>query len=219
MLKHAPKTWKKLPFWKHRYPAVLEKLRERIEQGAVIFPRPQNVFKALQLTEFEKVKVVILGQDPYHLKGYAHGLSFSTLPHVRPLPSSLRNIFKEYSSDLGYPAPKTGDLRLWAERGVLLLNTCLTVEEGKANSHVDFGWDMLTFDILRALDQNDGVVFNLWGRQARSFKGCIERSPVVEAVHPSGLSAHNGWFGSRVFSRTNRYLLEQGREPIDWRLI
>lgn len=208
-------TWRKLPFWKHRYPKVKEKLQERLDQGATIYPRPRDLFAALRATKFQEVKVVILGQNPYDTKGLAHGYAFSVLPHIKKLPPSLRNILKEYETDLGYPMPKTGDLRPWAERGVLLLNTCLTVEDGRPNSHEDFGWDMLTFDILRALDQKGDCVFNLWGQSAKHFSGCIQDSPIVEAVHPSSLSAHRGWFGSRVFSRTNALL----KEPIDWRLI
>lgn len=212
-------TYRGLPFWKHRYPKVKEKLKERLDQGASVYPSPRNLFAALRATRFDDVKVVILGQNPYHTKGLAHGYAFSVLPHIKKLPPSLRNILKEYETDLGYPAPKTGDLRLWAERGVLLLNTCLTVEEGKTNSHEDFGWDMLTFDILRGLDARGGCVFNLWGRQAQSFIGCIEHSPIVSAPHPSGLSAHRGWFGSRVFSKTNKELSKIGVSTIDWRLV
>lgn len=212
-------TWRKLPFWKHKYPGVKQKLQERLDQGATIFPTPRNLFAALRSTRFEDVKVVILGQDPYHTKELAHGYAFSVLPHIKKLPPSLRNILQEYQTDLGYPAPKTGDLRPWAQRGVLLLNTCLTVEEGKANSHVGLGWEMLTFDILRALDARRGCVFNLWGRQAQSYIGCIEHSPIIHAVHPSGLSAHRGWFGSKVFSKTNEKLTEIGVPAIDWRLV
>ena len=212
-------TYRHLPFWKHRYPKVKEKLQERLDQGTTIFPSPRNLFAALRATRMEKVKVVILGQDPYHTKGLAHGYAFSVLPHIKKLPPSLRNILKEYETDLGYPAPKTGDLRLWAERGVLLLNTCLTVEEGKANSHVDFGWDMLTFDILRALDSRGGVVFNLWGRRAQFFSGCISSSPTICVPHPSGLSGYTGWFGSKVFSRSNQELTKLGVREIDWRLV
>jgi uracil-DNA glycosylase len=212
-------TYRHLPFWKHRYPKVKARLQERIDQGAIIYPRPKQLFAALRTTKFQDVKVVILAQDPYHTKGLAHGYAFSVLPHIKKLPASLRNIQTEYCSDLGYPKPKTGDLRPWAERGVLLLNTCLTVEEGRPNSHEDFGWDMLTFDILRALDSRGGVVFNLWGRQAQHFKGCISASPTICVPHPSGLSSYTGWFGSKVFSRSNQELAKCGVSPIDWRLI
>lgn len=212
------RTYRHLPFWKHKYPKVQEKLKERLDQGASVLPSPRNLFAALRHTKFNDVKVVILGQDPYHTKGLAHGYAFSVLPHIKKLPPSLLNIFKEYETDLGYKRPKTGDLRPWADRGVLLLNTCLTVEEGKANSHVGIGWEMLTFDILRSLDARGGCVFNLWGRQAQSYIGCIEHSPTVLATHPSGLSAHRGWFGSKVFSKTNDELSKIGVSAVDWRL-
>lgn len=212
-------TYRGLPFWKHRYPQVRQKLKERYDQGAIIYPHPRDLFAALRSTKFQDVKVVILGQNPYDTKGLAHGYAFSVLPHIKKLPQSLRNILKEYETDLGYPMPKTGDLRPWAEHGVLLLNTCLTTEEGEANSHEDFGWDMLTFDILRALDSRGGVVFNLWGRQAQHFKGCIERCPTICVPHPSGLSGYTGWFGSKVFSQSNQELAKLEVSPIEWRLI
>lgn len=184
------------------------------EYEADCLPRRQWWFHALELTPFNKVKCVILGQDPYPTKGHAHGLAFSVQPHVRRLPKSLVNIFTEYRSDLGYLAPRSGDLTVWAERGVLLLNTILTVEEGKPLSHAGLGWEKLTYEIVRALDERTGVVFCLWGKRAQEYQGALRSSPVVCSAHPSPLSANKGFFGSKPFTRINSHL----NEPINWKL-
>jgi uracil-DNA glycosylase len=164
--------------------------------------------------------VVILGQDPYHGPGQAHGLSFS-VQHGQPHPPSLQNIFKELSSDMGIARPQSGNLTPWAQRGVLLLNATLTVEAHRAGSHQNKGWEPFTDSIVRLLAaEKSGVVFILWGRYARAKESMIDRSKhaVVASAHPSPLSAHNGFFGSRPFSRTNEHLIAFGQAPIDWRL-
>ena len=204
------KGWKFLKFWKHGYPEV-ERYLSKCDSYL-----PYDCYAALRLTPFDKVKCVILGQDPYHTKGMAHGLAFSVLPHVKTLPPSLRNIFKEYQSDLDYPPPRNGDLRLWAERGVLLLNTILTVEEGKPLSHKNIGWEQLTYEIVRALGERGGTVFLLMGKVAQEYQGACGSCPVVSTAHPSPLS--KGFAGSKPFSRVNEELSKLGIEPIDWRL-
>jgi uracil-DNA glycosylase len=164
--------------------------------------------------------VLILGQDPYHGAGQAHGLCFSVGPDV-PLPPSLVNIFKELEDDLGYPPPDHGDLAHWARQGVLLLNAVLTVRAHKANSHQGKGWERFTDEVIRAVSaKTDMVVFILWGSYARRKKSLIDtgRHTVIESAHPSPLSAHNGFFGSKPFSRANAALVAAGREPIDWRI-
>ena len=185
--------------------------------GPHIFPPKELVYKAFDLTPFDKVKVVILGQDPYPTKGYANGLAFSVRPDVKPLPRSLQNIFKEYRDDLGYPQPRNGDLTLWAERGVLLLNSVLTVEEGKPLSHRGLGWEKLTIEVVQKLSEyREGLVFLLWGKSAQEYGGLINASKhlVYRSSHPSPLSADRGFLGSRPFSTANEFLTE----PIDWRL-
>jgi uracil-DNA glycosylase len=181
-----------------------------------VLPRQEDWFKALELTPFDKVKVVILGQDPYPTKGHAHGLAFSVQPHVRSLPPSLRNILKEYQSDLGYPAPRSGDLREWAERGVLLWNTILTVEEGKPLSHAGIGWEKLTYEIIKALADRGKVVMVLWGKKAQEYTALCHPLPVVASPHPSPLS--KGFLGSKPFTRVTEALVSQGVEPVEWRL-
>ena len=181
-------------------------------------PRKDLWYQALQSTPFDSVKCVILGQDPYHTKGMAHGLAFSVLPHWTRLPPTLQNIHKEYVSDLGYESPRSGCLRNWAERGVLLLNTSLTVEQGKADSHAKAGWSLLCYETLRSLHERGGVVFNLWGSRAQEYEAAVRGSRLVSTVHPSPLSAHRGWYGSKPFSKTNTHLKELNIEPIDWKL-
>ena len=186
--------------------------------GKVIFPAEENWFRALNLTPPDQVKVVILGQDPYHGEGQAHGLSFSVLPGVR-IPPSLRNIFKELESDLSVPPPRHGCLNSWAEQGVLLLNATLTVEQANAGSHQRQGWERFTDTIIQQLNERyEGLVFLLWGSYAQSKQQWIDKDKhrVLLAPHPSPLSAHRGFLGCRHFSQANRYLEEGGIKPINW---
>jgi uracil-DNA glycosylase len=185
-----------------------------------VYPPKDEVFAALHLTPLAEVKVVILGQDPYHGPGQAHGLCFSVRAGVRP-PPSLRNIFTELHADLGIDPPADGDLTSWARQGVLLLNTTLTVRAHEAASHQRKGWETFTDRVLEAVDaQPRTVVFILWGASARRKRALIDtsRHVVIESPHPSPLSAHRGFFGSRPFSRANEALVAAGREPVDWRL-
>jgi uracil-DNA glycosylase len=185
-----------------------------------VYPPHDLVFAALHRTPIAEVKVVILGQDPYHGPRQAHGLCFS-VPDGVPPPPSLRNILVELESDLGLPAPRSGDLGRWADQGVLLLNTTLTVRGGHAASHQKHGWETFTDEVIRAVNAKpERVVFLLWGAAARRKRDLIDRSRhvVIESAHPSPLSAHNGFFGSRPFSRANAALVEAGRDPVDWRL-
>ena len=183
-----------------------------------VFPREPQVFAALHLTPYADTRVVILGQDPYHGPRQAHGLCFS-VPRDVAIPPSLANIYKELESDLAVAPPSHGNLESWARQGVLLLNTTLTVRAGRAASHFGKGWELFTDEVLRTVDaKQQRVVFLLWGSSARKKKSLIDlsRHVVIESAHPSPLSAHNGFFGSRPFSRTNTALTEAGREPIDW---
>ncbi|WP_027488906.1 uracil-DNA glycosylase [Allorhizobium undicola] len=194
-------------------------LREK-EEGKHIFPRGSDYFRALDLTPVDKVRVVILGQDPYHGAGQAHGLCFSVRPGVR-VPPSLVNIYKELKSDLGIEPVGHGFLEHWARQGVLLLNSVLTVEEGRAGSHQGQGWESFTDRIVHSVaDRCEHVVFMLWGAYAQKKAGFVDphRHLVLKAPHPSPLSAHNGFFGCRHFSRANAYLESHGRSPIDWQL-
>ena len=194
-------------------------LAER-QRGQTIFPSASNWFRALDLTTLDKVRVVILGQDPYHGPGQAHGLCFSVQPGVRP-PPSLVNIFKELESDLGIRPSPHGFLEHWAKQGVLLLNSVLTVEMGRAASHRDRGWERFTDAVVRQVNaRQEPVVFMLWGSYAQKKAGFVDTSRhlVLKAAHPSPLSAHNGFFGCRHFSRANAFLEERGPPPIDWAL-
>ena len=185
-----------------------------------VFPPRDDVFAALHLTPYAEVKVLILGQDPYHGAGQAHGLCFSVRPGVAP-PPSLVNIFRELRDDLGVAPPDHGCLTPWARQGVLLLNTSLTVRAHKAASHQGKGWERFTDEVIRAVDAKDErVVFILWGAAARRKKALVDRHKhvIIESAHPSPLSAHNGFFGSRPFSRTNEALAAAGRTPVDWTL-
>lgn len=185
-----------------------------------IYPPKDCVFNALRTTPYSKVKAVILGQDPYHGPGQAHGLCFSVQPGVQP-PPSLQNIFKELKSDLGIDPPQNGTLTKWAEHGVLMLNTTLTVRRGQANSHKNIGWTTFTDHVIQKLNEHEQpIVFLLWGANARSKKAFITAPQhlVLEAAHPSPLSAYNGFFGCRHFSKCNDYLRAAGVEPVDWRL-
>ena len=189
------------------------------KSGKIIYPKNNEIFNALNLTDFEKTKVIILGQDPYHGPGQAHGLSFSVKDGIKP-PPSLMNIFKEIESDLSIKVEKeNGNLTRWAKQGVLLLNSLLTVEKGKPLSHKEIGWETLTDKIIEILNQNKrGLVFILWGSNARSKKYLISQNEnlIIESAHPSPLSAHRGFLGSKPFSRTNDYLVKNKMHPINW---
>ena len=195
--------------------AFVQKRRAEVR----VFPDENNVFNALELTPFESVKVVILGQDPYHGFGQAHGLSFSVQKGIS-LPPSLKNIYKELQEDIGGGLPTEGDLSHWAKQGVLLLNTVLTVEEGNANSHKGMGWERLTNRLIESLNElNHPVIFILWGKPAQDKEKLIinPNHVILKAPHPSPLSAYRGFFGSKPFSRVNDILIQQGQTPIRWK--
>ena len=195
-------------------------LLEQKQEGRRIFPKGAEYFRALDLTPLDEVRVVILGQDPYHGEGQAHGLCFSVQPGVR-IPPSLVNIYKEMQEDLGIAPARHGFLEHWAKQGVLLLNSVLTVEMGRAASHQGRGWERFTDAVIRAVnEQEKPVVFILWGSYAQKKAAFVDRSRhlVLRSPHPSPLSAHNGFFGSRPFSKANAFLVEHGRKPIDWQL-
>lgn len=203
------------PYW-----AELQQFVAEERARGPVYPARDEVFAALHLTPYQAVKVLILGQDPYHGAGQAHGLCFSVPEGVAP-PPSLQNIFKELREDLGIEPPGHGCLDAWAEQGVLLLNATLTVRARQAASHQGKGWERFTDAVIRAVnDKPERVVFVLWGASARKKRALVDtsRHVVIESAHPSPLSAHNGFFGSRPFSRTNAALVEAGREPVDWRL-
>lgn len=219
----APRTdWNPLlrdefakPYWSELQRFVAD---ERARHA--VYPPAEEVFAALHRTAYADVKVVILGQDPYHGAGQAHGLCFSVRDGV-PQPPSLRNILIELEADLRIPAPRNGNLQRWADQGVLLLNTTLTVRAGQAASHQRHGWETFTDQVIRAVNEKDErVVFLLWGSAARRKRDLIDtsRHVIIESVHPSPLSASGGFFGSRPFSRANAALVEAGREPVDWSL-
>ncbi|MDQ3578063.1 MAG: uracil-DNA glycosylase [Actinomycetota bacterium] len=193
-------------------------LRGEVQAGRGYLPAGSAVLRAFA-QPLSSVRVLIVGQDPYPTPGHAVGLSFSVAPDVRPIPKSLINIYKEYAEDLGYPLPSNGDLTPWAEHGVLLLNRALTVAPGKSNAHQGKGWEDVTAQAITALVERGGpLVAILWGRNARNLKPMLGAVPAIESAHPSPLSAHAGFFGSRPFSRANALLVEQGAEPIDWKL-
>ena len=208
--------WEFLKFWSFYF----ETLEKKIPLKGTL-PAYGNWFRALEYTDPKTIKAVIIGQDPYHTKGLAHGLAFSVPCHVRSLPPSLRNLFKEYCSDLGYPFPRFGDLTPWAKEGVLLLNTILTVEEGRPLSHAGIGWERLSYEVVRYLsDRAKPVVFILLGNHAQEFEGAIDRAKhaVIQTTHPSPFSANKGFFGSKIFTCTNAFLAEHNIPPINWRL-
>lgn len=187
-------------------------------QSGSVFPKNDDVFKALYLTPYQDVRVVILGQDPYHGDGQAMGLSFS-VPDGVALPPSLQNIYKELKTDIGKQPPTTGDLTEWAKQGVLLLNSVLTVQAHQAASHQGKGWELFTDAVLQAVnDKSQHVVFILWGGFARKKKALIDttKHTIIESAHPSPLSAYGGFFGSKPFSKTNQALLDHGQKPINW---
>jgi len=195
-------------------------LREQKDQKKIIYPHSEHWFHALETTPLEQVKVVILGQDPYHQPGQAHGLCFSVLPGVK-IPPSLRNIYKELSADLGVKPVEHGYLEAWAKQGVLLLNSVLTVEQSKAGSHQGKGWECFTDAVISQVnEQCEHVVFMLWGSYAQKKGACIDMTKhlVLKAPHPSPLSAHRGFLGCAHFSRANEYLKANGRDVIQWQL-
>lgn len=195
-----------------------ERLRAEQEAGRGYLPAGERILAAFQ-QPIDRVRALIVGQDPYPTPGHPIGLCFSVAPDVRPLPKSLANILAEYRDDLGHPTPRDGDLTPWAQQGVLLLNRCLTVRPGAPASHRGWGWEEVTEQAIRALvARRQPMVALLWGRDARSLAPMLGDVPRIEAPHPSPLSAHRGFFGSRPFSRANAALQQQGAEPIDWRL-
>ena len=206
-------------FKKEYYRKLFETVREEY-QTRRIFPPADDVFNAFHLTPLKDVKVVILGQDPYHGENQAHGLCFSVKPGVE-IPPSLVNIYKELQDDLGCTIPNHGYLTKWAKQGVLLLNTVLTVRAHQANSHRGIGWEEFTDAAIKVLDaQERPIVFILWGRPAQLKKSMLHNPQhlILEAPHPSPLSAYRGFFGSKPFSKTNQFLVEHGVEPIDWQI-
>ena len=215
-------TWKEklLPEFKEDYMKNLSAfLREEKAKKKTIYPSGKKIFNALNLTDFHEVKVVIVGQDPYHGEGQANGLSFS-VEHGIAKPPSLRNIFKELKSDLGIEEPIHGNLTGWGKNGVLLLNSVLTVEAHKPGSHYNRGWERFTNKILELLSENEKVVFVLWGKKAQEKVASInlQCNAVIKSAHPSPFSANQGFFGSKPFSRVNLMLIEKGLNPVDWKL-
>lgn len=215
-------SWEKAlkgEFSKDYYKKLFVKIQEEY-QTRTIYPPADDIFNAFHFTPLEEVKVVILGQDPYHEPGQAHGLCFSVKPQV-PIPPSLVNIYKELEDDLGCYIPNNGYLEKWARQGVLMLNTVLTVRAHQANSHKDLGWEQFTDAAIRVLaEQGRPMVFVLWGKPAQRKKEMIHNPKhlILESPHPSPLSAYRGFFGSRPFSRINAYLEQNGLEPIDWQI-
>jgi uracil-DNA glycosylase len=213
--------WQNLPFFQGGDSAELAAiLDQKAQSGAAILPSPNDILNALRWTPLSACRAVILGQDPYPTPGDAHGLAFSVNPDVL-IPRSLSNIFKELESDLGLPKPRYGNLTAWAKQGVLLLNTCLTVEAGKAGSHRNWGWEKLTDQMIQAIsEKSDPVVFLLWGTDAQRKAQLIDdqKHLIIKSPHPSPLSARRGFFNSKPFSRTNDWLQARGLKSIDWRL-
>lgn len=221
LLHRSSKPW--YDFLPESTVALLDSLSPRVESEyaeQTVFPEQRLIFRSFELTDPRRVKAVILGQDPYHGDGQANGLAFSVNPGVS-FPPSLRNIFKEMHSDLGFSPPLFGDLSAWASSGVLLLNTHLTVRRGEAGSHGNIGWEGFTDGVIRTLSQSRSeIVYILWGRHAQSKAKWIDpdRNCIIASAHPSPLSAYNGFWNSRPFSRANAYLAQKGIAPIDWRL-
>lgn len=218
-------SWKpvlKDEFNKTYFQQVVTFLKTEKAQGKTIYPPGSLIFNAFNQTPFDKVRVVILGQDPYHGKGQAHGLSFSVPAGIKP-PPSLINIYKEIETDLGVKMPmEYGNLTKWAEQGVLLLNAALSVRAGEPFSHARFGWADFTDAVIRKIsDEKTGVIFLLWGKFAQEKQSLIDESKhfVLKAAHPSPFSADKGFFGCKHFSKTNQLLMKQGQQPIDWKLL
>jgi len=199
---------------------ILQFLKDEKAHGKIIYPQQSDIFNAIRFTPLAETKVVILGQDPYHGPNQAYGLCFSVRPGV-PAPPSLQNIFKELNSDLQVPTPNHGCLEKWARQGVLLLNTVLTVEAGKAHSHAKIGWEIFTDKVIQILDaEQQDLIFLLWGSHAQSKQNLIDprKHYIIKAPHPSPLSAHRGFLGCKHFSKTNELLKKFGKPPIDWRV-
>jgi len=215
--------WKQLlndEFQQPYFAEIKKFLLEERRQGQTIYPPGSLIFNAFNLTQPDKVKVVILGQDPYHGPGQVHGLCFS-VPEGIAFPPSLQNIFKELNNDLGIPVAKSGDLTKWAKQGVLLLNALLTVRANQAASHHNKGWEKFTDAVIRKISETKtGVIFILWGRYAQDKQALIDTTKhyILKSAHPSPLSAHNGFFGCKHFSKTNELLIAQGKKPVDWKL-
>jgi len=217
-------SWKQVlkeEFEKPYFDQIVNFLKTERAGGKTTFPSGPNIFNAFNKTPFDKVKVVILGQDPYHGIGQAHGLSFSVLPGVK-IPPSLQNIFKEIKADIGVEnSPNFGDLTHWAEQGILLLNAALTVRNGEPMSHAKIGWAEFTDAVIKTIsDKKENVIFLLWGKFAQDKQVLINTDShyILKAAHPSPLSAHNGFFGCKHFSKTNEILVKQGENPIDWKI-
>jgi uracil-DNA glycosylase len=217
-------SWKQVlkeEFEKPYFEQIVNFLKTEKATGKKIFPTGSNIFNAFNKTSFDKVKVVILGQDPYHGIGQAHGLSFSVAPGVK-IPPSLQNIFKEIKADLGVENPPNfGDLTHWAEQGILLLNAALTVRDGEPMSHAKIGWAQFTDAVIKTIsDKKENVIFLLWGKFAQDKQILINTDShyILKAAHPSPLSAHNGFLGCKHFSKTNEILVKHGENPIDWKL-
>jgi uracil-DNA glycosylase len=216
-------SWKELlkdEFTKTYFLQIVSHLKTEKATNATVYPQGSMIFNAFEKTSFSKLKVVIIGQDPYHGPGQAHGLSFS-VPDGVQCPPSLQNIFKELNKDIGLPIPKTGNLTAWAEQGVLLLNASLTVRANEPASHAKIGWTLFTDAIIRKIsDKKQSVVFLLWGRFAQEKQGLIDETKhhVLKAAHPSPFSVEKGFYGCKHFSRTNELLMRDGIDPIDWSL-
>ncbi len=216
-------SWKEAlsaEFQKPYFNNIVAFLKTEKEGNKKIFPPGSLIFNAFEQTPFYNVKVVLLGQDPYHNHGQAHGLCFS-VPQGIAFPPSLQNIFKEIKADIGIPIPSKGDLTYWAKQGVLLLNASLTVRAHEANSHARIGWSDFTHAVIKKLsDEKEGIIFLLWGRFAQEKEALVDTTKhhVLKAAHPSPLSAHNGFFGCKHFSKTNELLSAQGKTPIDWKV-
>lgn len=214
------KTALKEEFAQPYFEKIVSVIKKDLAEGIIIYPEGKNIFNAFDLCPFSQTKVVILGQDPYHGPGQAHGLCFSVQQGIKN-PPSLVNIFKELEEDVAFEIPQHGNLSAWAKQGVLLLNASLTVQANKANSHAQIGWGIFTDAVIKTLsDKKQHLVFLLWGNFARQKKCLIdnEKHLVLESAHPSPLSAYNGFFGNKHFSKTNEYLTQCGIQPIDWQI-
>lgn len=216
-------SWQKVltpTFEQNYFQSLIAFVKEEYHQFPEnVFPNKSQIFRAFDACHFDQLKVVILGQDPYPTRGHAHGLCFSCEANIRPLPKSLQNIFKELEDDLGLKAPSNGDLNFWAEQGVLLLNSILTVCEGQPLSHANKGWEQFTDAVIEAINKHkSGVIFILWGAPAQQKGKIIDESKhfVLRAPHPSPLSAYRGFFGSKPFSKVNEELKKMGKEVIAW---
>ena len=216
-------SWKRVlnnEFEKTYFQHIVAFLKAEKAAAKIIFPPGSLIFNAFKQTPFDKIKVVIIGQDPYHNKNQAHGLSFS-VPDGIPKPPSLLNIFKELRNDLGIEMPVNGNLQKWANQGVLLLNASLTVRENEPGCHSQIGWLQFTDQVIKKIsDEKEGVIFLLWGKFAQQKQSLIDETKhfVLKAAHPSPLSAHNGFFGCKHFSKTNELLMKEHKNPIDWKI-